>query len=46
MQVAGTLSLFNVALDHMRGDGLRGKRRGAYLREAYPRRLVGGGGDF
>ena len=39
-QVAGTRVLFNVALDHMRGVMNGGKRRGAYLREAYLRRLV------
>ena len=34
--------MFNVPLDHMRGAMKGGKRMGAYLREAYLRRLVRG----
>ena len=45
-QVAETMGLFNVALNHMRGDVVRDKGRVAYLRKACPERRVGGGGDF
>ena len=43
--VAGTLGVFNVVLDYVRDEALGNKGRGAYLRGAYLRRLMGGRGS-